>query len=211
MNHPNQTDDPTAEPLDGGPAPEMSPEQEAELASPPPPPAPAPAAPDHEGRWEALLRDTEAAHARELAEHREKASRWETAFKQALLEREIAARLSARPLVAGAAGQLIRLWKDELEVVATDGDFKVRARDGRTVDQAVADWLAAPEYAHFARPNTRGGTSGRGDSPAGAPGPGPASPPRTLGEAVLLRWREATDRSSGGTPGMPRLTPRRPR
>lgn len=162
-------------------------------------------------RLEALLQESEAAHARQLAEYKEKAARWEAAFRQTLKERELAALLSGRPLLAGAAAQLIKLWRDELEVVDEGGSHKVRARDGRSLEQAVTDWLAAPEYGHFVQPSTRGGTSGRGPNPARLPGTAPPAPPRTLGEAVLQRWREATERSQAGGLNVPGLSPRRSR
>ena len=42
--------------------------------------------------------------------------------------------------------------------------------------EAVAAWLASPEYAHFCRPSSRGGTAAAGRRPVG--GAGPAAPAR---------------------------------
>jgi hypothetical protein len=69
------------------------------------------------------------------------------------------------------------------------------ARDGRGVDQAVAGLLAEPAFAHFCLPTSRGGTGARGQNRSATPAPAPPAP-KTLGEAVVLQWREAA-RSSG--------------
>lgn len=194
------------EPLDEGGSPASPESLVASFHQPPPPER------EDEGlraRWEAILRDTESDHARELADRERKAAEWESAFKSALRERELATQLAGRPLLPGAASQLIKLWRDEFEVVADSGSHHVRSRDGRTVEQAVGEWLSAPEYAHFRQPMTRGGTSARGSNPAGAPGrSAAASPPKTLGEAVLQRWRESMDRTPGAGLDVPR-PPRR--
>ncbi|QDV38274.1 hypothetical protein [Tautonia plasticadhaerens] len=136
------------------------------------------------------LREAERRHDEELSRLAKKAERWEGAFKAALKEKELAAALAGRPLVPGAAAQLIKLWREELSVVDEADGPRVAARDGRPVAEAVASWLSGPEYAHFSRAGSRGGTAPPGDSRSSATGPQP-SPPRTLGEAVLDRWREA--------------------
>lgn len=73
----------------------------------------------------------------------------ENAYRSAILERELAKVLADRQLVVGASAQLIRLWRDDLDVYEDNETFKVRARDGRSVAQAVTDWLLAEEYSHF--------------------------------------------------------------
>ncbi|RUL89606.1 hypothetical protein [Tautonia sociabilis] len=123
-----------------------------------------------------------------------KAEDWERACKTALKEKELAAALAGRPLVRGAAAQLIALWRDELEVVDEADRLRVRSRDGRSVEDAVASWLAGPDYSHFVRPASRGGTAPPGDSRSASSAPA-ASPPRTLGETVLQQWREAVQAS----------------
>lgn len=149
-------------------------------------------------RWEAALLEREAQHSRELAERDRRAAEWESAYKGALRERELATALSGRPLLPGAAAQLIKLWRDEFEVAVEGGEHRVRTRDGRGVEQAVGEWLAASEYAHFRQAMNRGGATERGRSPAATPGPAAAvAPPRTLGEAVLQNWREAMERGQG--------------
>src|SRR3954470_11845632 len=89
--------------------------------------------------FDALLKAREAAHAREIAAFESKAAEWERAFKSALRDRELATALAGRPLVPGAVPQLIKLWRDEFDVHEDRGEFKVSARDGRGVGQAVAE------------------------------------------------------------------------
>lgn len=144
---------------------------------------------------EAAERARDAAHARELAERDRKAADWEGAFRTALRDRELATALIDRPLVSGAAPQLIRLLREEFDVIEDGGEFKVSDRQGRPVGQAVAERLASPEYAHFRRPPSRGGTATPGASRVARAAEPPA--PKTLGEAALARWQEAATR---GTP-----------
>lgn len=118
-----------------------------------------------------------------------KADAWERAFKETLRERELATALAGRPLVPGGAEQLIKLWRDDFDVVEEGGEFKVSARDGKPVGQAVAERLSRPEYAHFCPPTSRGGTA---SGPLGRPLPTAAASasPRNLGERVIQQWRE---------------------
>ena len=140
--------------------------------------------------WAAALRARDADHSRSLAEAERKATALEQAYKSALLDRELATALVGKPLVPGAAEQLIRLWRDAFEVVDDDGAIRVVSREGRGVGQAVADRLAGPEFAHFCLPTSRGGTGTRGQARGATPQAAPAAP-RTLGEAVLHQWRES--------------------
>jgi hypothetical protein len=138
----------------------------------------------------------EAAFSREIAAGERKAAELERAYKSALRDRELATALVGKSLVAGAASQLIKLWRDDFEVVDEDGEIRILARDGRGVEQAVAERLAGPEFAHFCLPSSRGGTGARGQNRSASPAPPPAGP-RTLGEAVVMQWREAASRSEG--------------
>ena len=141
----------------------------------------------------------EAAFLGEIAAKDRKAAELDRAYKEALLDRELATALVGKPLVPGAASQLIRLWRDEFEAIDEGGSIRVLARDGRAVEQAVADRLAGPDFAHFCLPSSRGGTGTKGQNRSAVTSPTPAAP-RTLGEAVLMRWREAAARSPGPTP-----------
>ena len=114
--------------------------------------------------------------AQELAARDRKVAELERAYRAALRDRELATALAGKPLVAGAAAQLIKLWRDDFDVYEEDGEYRVTARDGRAVDQAVAERLAGAEYAHFCLPSSRGGAGAKGPSQSAArPPPPPAA------------------------------------
>jgi hypothetical protein len=115
-----------------------------------------------------------------------KAAEMERAFKAAIRDRELATALAGRPLLPGAAVQLIKLWRDDFDVIEVGGEFIVSARDGRPVARAVGERLSEAEYAHFSPPSSRGGASAKGSGRSMSV----ESMPRTLGEAVLRQWRE---------------------
>jgi hypothetical protein len=158
---------------------------------------------------EERLRAIERRYDEELSRLARKAEQWEGACKAALREKELAAALAGRPLVPGAATQLIKLWRDELSVIDEADGPRVTSRDGRPVAEAVASWLSGPEYAHFSRPSSRGGTTPPGDSRSTGSAP-PRSTPRTLGDAVLDRWRVASQASRHDPAGPIGLARRRP-
>jgi hypothetical protein len=142
----------------------------------------------------------EEAMARELANRDRKVAELESAYRRALRDRELATSLAGRPLVSGAAGQLIKLWSDDFDVYEESGEYKVVSRDGRPVGQWVAERLGGPEFAHFCLPSSRGGSGARGLSQSGAAARvAPAS--LTLGEAIISQWRESAAASVAPTLG----------
>ncbi len=145
-----------------------------------------------------VLKTREAAHSREIAAREQKAAELERAYKAALRDRELATALVGKPLVAGAAAQLIKLWRDDFEVVDDDGEIQILARDGRGVEQAVAERLSGAEFAHFCLPSSRGGTGAKGQNRSATTVAPPAGP-RTLGEAILQQWRETASRPQTST------------
>ncbi len=138
-------------------------------------------------RVEARLEIARQRHAEELAEEHRRARQWERDCKVALKEKELATALTGRPIVPGAASQLVTLWRDELEVIDEGDQLRVVTREGKPVADAVSSWLARPEYAHFCRPSSRGGSANPARSTTAS---SVNRPPRTLGEATLIRWRE---------------------
>jgi hypothetical protein len=142
--------------------------------------------------------DLESRFAKEIAERERQSSEWEHAFKSALRDREVATALAGKPLVSGAAAQLIRLWRDEFSVHEERGEFHVCSRDGRPIVQAVTEMLASAEFAHFCQPSSRGGVAQRGTS-VGPAAPAVVPMPRNLGEAVIQQWRETVSRPSDGS------------
>jgi hypothetical protein len=135
----------------------------------------------------------EAVLSRELAVVEQKSAGLERAYQAALRDRELATALIGKSLVPGAASQLIKLWRDDFEVIDEDGEIRIMARDGRSVNQVVDDRLTGPDFAHFCLPSSRGGTGSKGQNRSTAPGPKPTAP-KNLGEAILSQWREAASR-----------------
>jgi hypothetical protein len=140
--------------------------------------------------------DREAFLTQEIASRDQKVAELERAYRIALRDRALAVALCGRPLVAGAAAQLIRLWQDDFDVYEENGDYQISARDGRTIEQAVTDWLARPDYAHFCLPSSRGG-AGPKEGHRSAARSAVDGAPRNLGEAIVLQWRkEAVTRTN---------------
>ena len=135
--------------------------------------------------------------AEETASRDRRLSEMERVCKAALKERELATALAGRPLVPGAAAQLIKLWRDDVDVHDEGDGYRVAVKDGRAVSKAVGDWLASAEFSHFCLPSSKGGT---GAKDASRPAGGGAAPgvPKNLGEAVVMRWRDEAAAKSGG-------------
>ncbi len=139
---------------------------------------------------EARLHALEAVFAERLAEESRKAQEWERACKAAIRDRELVTALVGKALVPGAADQLMKLWRDDFEVVDEVGTTRVVARDGRGLGTVVSERLASSEYAHYCQPTSRGGTAPGGTNRPASPGPAPTAP-QTLGEVAIRRWLEA--------------------
>jgi hypothetical protein len=127
--------------------------------------------------------------ARELTERDNRVAALERACKNAVRERELATILAGKPLVAGAAVQLIKLWRDDFDVIEEDAGYTVTARDGRPVAEVVAELLGSPGYSHFCLATSRGGTGARGGSRPHDAAVNTARP-KNLGEAIVMKWRE---------------------
>ena len=152
------------------------------------------------GDFDKILKDRETILMNEIAARDQRVAELERACRDALRDRELATALAGKPLVPGAATQLIKLWRDDFDVYDEGGEYRVTAREGRTVSQAVSDRLSSAEYAHFCLPSSRGGAGARD---ANRPVATIASAaPKNLGEAVLMHWRkEAASRP--GDPAKP--------
>lgn len=143
--------------------------------------------------------DREALLARELADREQQLRDREAAYQSALRDRELAIALAGRPLVPGAGSQLLKLWREELTVIEDGDHCRVASRDGRSVAEAVDDWLSSPEYAHFCQAPSQGGAAIAGTNRPSTTSQSDSS--RTLGEAILRRWREAViERNSSSAP-----------
>lgn len=133
------------------------------------------------------VQDLEKDHSLVLADRERKIEEWKTACRNALRDRELAMALAGKPLVPGAAKQLIKLWSDQFDVHEDQGEWKVTTRDGREASRAVDEWLSGSDYAHFRQASSRGGTATSTNAGLSTPA---ASSPKTLGETLIRQWRE---------------------
>ena len=118
--------------------------------------------PGHEGEGIAA-ESRQAAVERELVERERKSAEWERAFRSALRDREVATALVGKPLVAGAATQLMKLWREEFDVFEEGGEFRVVDRQGRPASKAVDRVAVGPGL----RPLLPAQHAGRYGGPAG--------------------------------------------
>lgn len=127
-----------------------------------------------------------------LGAERQRLVQVEERAKRYALDGEISRALATQNLVQGGAEQLSQLWRSQF-VVDTQGDsFAVRTPTFQSVGEFVSQQLARPEYAHFVRASTQGGTAtGQTIQAAQTPpaGPTPAPQPRNMGEAVILHMQ----------------------
>lgn len=127
-----------------------------------------------------------------LNSERQRLVQIEERAKRYALEGEVSRALAAHNLVSGGAEQLAHLWRSQF-VVDTQGDsFAVRTPTFQSVGDFVSQQLARPEYAHFIRASSQGGTAtGQTIQAAQTPpaSPTPAAQPRNMGEAVILHMQ----------------------
>ena len=124
----------------------------------------------------------------------EETRRSRTAFR----DRDLATELANFPLVPGAAPQLIKLLRDELDAQADGEGYAVRTKDFLSTKDFLAREMAKPENAHFLRPTTQGGGGASGGN---TPAPTPAAsgtPPDRMAENLKL----AVNRARAGAPGL---------
>ncbi len=135
--------------------------------------------------------------AREQAEQtlnseRQKFSQIEERAKRFALENEISRALTPHNLVQGGVEQLTQLWRSQFVIDAQGDSFAVRTPTFQSVGEFVSQQLTRPEYAHFLRASSQGGTAS--GQPVQATQTPPASPaptalPRNMGEAVILHMQ----------------------
>ena len=127
----------------------------------------------------------------------------EAKFRASVRDREIATALASQKLRPGAAEQLARLWRDDFEVLDSNGSYEVRTKDFKTPSQVAAERLASPEWDHFVLADHRGGP------PAGGGQPNPVIPgqPTTLtpdqkSQIEAVQFRQAYAGFGMKTPGL---------
>jgi hypothetical protein len=127
-----------------------------------------------------------------ISAERHKLAQIEDRAKRYALDGELSRSLAAHNLVQGGAEQLAQLWRSQFVVDAQGDSFAVRTPTFQAVSEFVQQQLARPEYAHFVRASTQGGTSTgqmvqAAQTPPSTPTPMPQ--PRNMGEAVILHMQ----------------------
>jgi len=129
-----------------------------------------------------------------ISAERQRFSQIEERAKRYALDIEVSRALTTYNLVPGGSEQLAHLWRSQFVVEAQGESFSVRTPTYQSVGEFVSQQLARPEYAHFLRASTQGGTAtGQTTQSAQTPpaGPTPAPQPRNMGEAVILHMQSA--------------------
>lgn len=121
----------------------------------------------------------------------EKARQAEAKFRQTVLERELAAALAGQKIRPGTADQLMKLWRDDFEVIDANGRYEVRSKDLKTPAQVAAERLASPEWDHFVPAEHRGGANPGGAQPQPTPvtGGNPALTPEQQQQLLAVQQR----------------------
>lgn len=133
---------------------------------------------------------------RMIAERERLLAEREKSFRGVILERELAVALAGRALVPGAAPQLMKLWREEFDVVEEAGEYRVLSRDGKSVNRAVEEWLASAEYSHFRPARSRGGSGTQGAQNDSAVDPGRTA--ETLGDSIVRKWLDTSGARTNG-------------
>lgn len=127
-----------------------------------------------------------------LNSERQRFAQIEERAKRFALDNEISRALTTHNLVQGGAEQLTQLWRNQF-VIDNQGDsFAVRTPTFQSVGEFISQQLARPEYAHFLRASSQGGTAAgqpvqAAQTPPASPSPSPQ--PRNMGEAVILHMQ----------------------
>lgn len=129
---------------------------------------------------------------------------WKSKCASLAAERELAVALTGQPLLPGVAGQLIELLKTKIVANANANQgFEIKSNDGRSLNDAVRDWLSKPEFQHFRQALTKGGTATRTETAATERMVSTTSQSaKSLNEVVIHQWRQRMNRPSptGGWP-----------
>jgi hypothetical protein len=144
------------------------------------------------GQAEEALRMVREQSESAISAERQRYSQIEERAKRYALDIEVSRALTTYNLVPGGSEQLAHLWRSQFVVEAQGESFSVRTPTYQSVGDFVSQQLARPEYAHFLRASTQGGTAtGQTTQAAQTPPAGPtATPqPRNMGEAVILHMQ----------------------
>jgi hypothetical protein len=124
--------------------------------------------------------------------------RTEDRAKRYALDNELSRALSSHPLLPGTNEQLTAILRTQLQVQPEGEGYVVRTPDYVSCSDFIGRTLAKPEYAHFLRPTTGGGTAGSGAAqstptpPANTP---PSPEPKNFSEALILQFQADRQKS----------------
>ena len=144
------------------------------------------------GQAEEALRMLRDQSEQAISAERQRFAQVEERAKRYALDIEVSRALNAYNLVPGGSEQLAHLWRSQFVVEAQGESFSVRTPTYQSVGDFVSQQLARPDYAHFLRASTQGGTAtGQTTQAAQTPPAGPTSnpQPRNMGEAVILHMQ----------------------
>lgn len=141
----------------------------------------------NEGKLQELLAKRE----KDLADRDVKIRENEARTKNSERSRELALALSGHDLVPGAAAQLTRLLKDEMEVVPDGEGWRVQSHTGKPAADYVREQLTTAEYAHFLKADRRGGSGATGKGQQPAPPPEPTDPEKQLIEQLKASYKNS--------------------
>jgi hypothetical protein len=145
------------------------------------------------GQVEEALKSIQAQSEVKLRAEAEARLRTEERAKRYALDNELSKALSMHPLLAGTSDQLTAILRGQLQVVEEGEKYVVRTPGFVSAIDHVATTLGKPEFAHFLRPHSAGGTAASGSTQA-APTPAAnlAAPPvpKNFGEAIILQMAE---------------------
>jgi hypothetical protein len=146
------------------------------------------------GEVEKALRETREDAERRVNAERAQRDTIERQAKRYAVDGELNRILASQSnLVPNAAEQLVQLWRNQFQAEPQGETFVVRTPSAQSPGDFIAAQLALPQYAHFQRPASQGGTGGgpgaQQSGPTPAANPAAAPVPKTLGEAVILHMQ----------------------
>jgi hypothetical protein len=142
------------------------------------------------GQVEEALKSIQTQSEAKLRTEAEARLRTEERAKRYALDNELSKALAMHPILPGTADQLTTILRGQLQVQEEGDKYVVRTPTYVSAADHIAAMLAKPEFAHFLRPQSAGGTAGTGATQAEPTPPANRAPdalPKTMGEAIILQ------------------------
>jgi hypothetical protein len=142
------------------------------------------------GQVEEALRAIQTQSEAKLRTEAEARLRVEERAKRYALDNELSKALAMHPILPGTTEQLAMILRGQLQVQEEGDKYVVRTPTYVAAADHIAAMLARPDFAHFLRPQSTGGTAGTGATQAEPTPPANRTPdalPKTMGEAIILQ------------------------